>query len=160
MNFNQKLMILVKMCLFMFTFLLICACGQAEKYETIEVFVIETLDDNQNDKGMFETTGYKVVNAITIIEEGKTHIKSDVKSIEDFYDREGNYIQTEIIHSYANKSKMLLTEEGNTLKEELQEPSTILITPDYTKNYKLQNMTQEEKARVKEHVLAFMEKLK
>ncbi|NOU73748.1 hypothetical protein GC098_20395 [Paenibacillus sp. LMG 31458] len=159
MNFNKKLMILVKICLFMFTFLLISACSQTEKYETIEVFTIETLDDNQNDKGFFERTGYKIVNAITTIEEGKTHMKSDIKSIEDFYDMEGNYLQTEIIHSYSNKSKLLLTEEGNTLKETIQEPSTILITPDNAKNLKLNNMTQEEKAQVKEHLLAFMEKL-
>jgi hypothetical protein len=143
----------------MFTFLLISACSQTEKYETIEVFAIETLDDIQNDKGFFERTGYKIVNAITTIEEEKTRKKSDIKSIEDFYDMEGNYIQTEIIHSYANKSKFLLTEEGNTFKEKLQEPSTILITPDNAMNFKLNNMTQEEKAQVKEHVLAFMEKL-
>ncbi|CAG7651112.1 hypothetical protein ACFQI7_21390 [Paenibacillus allorhizosphaerae] len=145
MNFNKKLMILVKICLFMFTLPLISACSQTEKYETIEVFAIETLDDNQNDKGFFERTGYKIVNAITTIEEGKTHMKSDIKSIEDFYDIRGNYLQTEIIHSYSNKSKLLLTEEGNTLKETIQEPSTILIAPDYAKNIKLNNMTQEEK---------------
>ncbi|CAG7630159.1 hypothetical protein PAESOLCIP111_03174 [Paenibacillus solanacearum] len=86
-------------------------------------------------------------------------MKSDIKSIEDFYDMEGNYLQTEIIHSYSNKSKLLLTEE-NTLKETIHEPSTILITPDNAKkNLKLNNMTQEEKAQVKEHLLAFMEKL-
>lgn len=135
------------------------ACGQTEKHETIEVFVVETFDDKQNDQGMYETTGFKVVNAITSIEEGKTHLKADVKAIEDFYDLDGLYIQTEIIHSYTNKSKMLLTEEGNTLKEELQEPSTILITPDNAKHYKTKDMTTEEKAQVKEHVLALMEKL-
>ncbi|WP_337099151.1 hypothetical protein [Paenibacillus sp. YIM B09110] len=100
------------------------------------------------------------MNAITIIEEGKTHIKSDIKSIEDFYNTEGNYIHTEIRHSYANKSKMLMTEEGNSLKEELQEPSTILISPDHANNFKLKNMTQEEQTQVKEHVLAYVEMVK
>jgi hypothetical protein len=159
MSFNKKLIILVKICLFMFTFLLIGACSQTEKYETIEVFAIETHGDSQNDKGFFERTGYKIVNAITTIEEGKTQTKSDIKSIEDFYDREGNYIQTEIIHSFANKSKLLFTEKGNTFKKQIHEPSTILITPDHAKNMKLNNITQEEKAQVKEHILAFMEKL-
>jgi hypothetical protein len=157
---NKNSMILLKICLYTVTFLLIGACSQTEKYETIEVLVIEIFNDNQNDKGIFETTGYKIVNAITIMEEGKTHIKSDIKSIEDFYDMEGNYIRTEIRHSYANKSKMLMTEEGINLKEELQEPSTILISPDNAKNFKLKNMTQEEKAQVKEHVFAYVEMLK
>ncbi|NQX58011.1 hypothetical protein HQN88_03955 [Paenibacillus qinlingensis] len=152
-------MILVKICLLMFTFLLISACSQTEKYETIEVFTIETLDDNQNDKGFFEQTGYKIVNAITTTEEGKTHRKSDIKSIEDFYDMAGNYLQTEIIHSYSNQSKLLLTIQGNTLKETIQEPSTILIAPENARNMKVNNMTQEEKVQVKEHLLAFMEKL-
>ncbi|WP_246320040.1 hypothetical protein [Paenibacillus qinlingensis] len=159
MNSNKKLMILVKICLLMFTFLLISACSQTEKYETIEVFTIETLDDNQNDKGFFEQTGYKIVNAITTTEEGKTHRKSDIKSIEDFYDMAGNYLQTEIIHSYSNQSKLLLTIQGNTLKETIQEPSTILIAPENARNMKVNNMTQEEKVQVKEHLLAFMEKL-
>jgi hypothetical protein len=119
MNFNKKLMNLVKICLFMFTFLFISACSQTEKYETIEVFTIETHDDNQNEKGFFERTGYKIVNAITTIEEGKT-------------------------------------EEGNTLTGIRQEPSTILITRDSAKNLKINNITEEEKAQVKEHVLAYM----
>lgn len=154
-------MVLVKIFLFVVTLLLISACSQTEKYETIEVFAIETFDDNQNDKGFFERTGYKIVNAITTIEEGKTHIKSDIKSIEDFYDIEGNYFKTEIIHSYASKHKLTFTEEGNTIKETTHEPSTILITPDNNEknNLKLSNMTHGEKAQVKEHVLAFMQKL-
>lgn len=158
MNLNKKL--LMKICLFLFTFLLINACSQTEKYETIEVFTIETFDGNQNDKGFFEQTGYTIVNAITTIEEDKTYIKADTKSIEDFYTIEGNYLKTEITHSYSNKSKLLLTEEENTIKETIHEPSTILITPDSAKKkLKLNTMTQEEKAQVKEHVLALIEKL-
>ncbi|OCT13357.1 hypothetical protein A8709_03650 [Paenibacillus pectinilyticus] len=159
MNFNKKLIIFVKICLFVFTFLLVSACSQTEKHETIEVFAIETFDDHQNDKGFFERTGYKIVNAITTMEEGKTNVKSDMKSVEDFYDMEGSYVQTEIIHSYSNKSKLLLTEEGNTHKDKLQQPSTILLSPDNFKNLKLNNLTQEEKDQVKEHLLAIMKKL-
>ena len=160
MNINKKLMFLVKISLFMFTFLLISACSQSEKYETIEVYAIETFDDNQNDKGLYEQTGYKIVNAMTTIKEGETYINSEIVSIEDFYDMEGNYIQTNIIHTNSNKSYLLHTEEGNTHKETIHEPSTILITPDNVKNnFKLIKITQEEKALVKEHLLAFMEKL-
>lgn len=159
MNSNKKLVRVAKICLFMFTFLLISACSQAEKYETIEVYALETLQDIQNDQGLYVKTGYKIVNAITTVEESKTHLKSDMKSIEDYYDQNGMYIQTEIIHTYANKSKLLLTEEGNTQKAKLQEPSTILISPNHANNFKLNDMSQEEKNQVKEHVLAYMEKL-
>ncbi|OAS15126.1 hypothetical protein A8708_22370 [Paenibacillus oryzisoli] len=152
-------MSLAKFCLFMFTFLLISACSQADKNETIEVFALETFQDIQNDKGLYVKTGYKIVNAITTVEESKTHLKSDIKSVEDFYDGNGTYIQTEIIHTYANKSKLLLTEEGNTHSAQLQEPSTILTPSNPADNFKLSDMSSEEKKQVREHVLALMEKL-
>lgn len=159
MKYNKKILIIVKTCLLMLTCLLISACGQFEKYETVEVYMIETFEDNQNDEGIFETTGYVIGNSITIVKEGKSNINSDVKSIEDFYDVDGNYLRTEISHSNAKKSKMLLTEEGKNLKEELQEPSTILITVQNAKNFNSNDMTSEEKTLVREHVLAMIDKL-
>jgi len=159
LNSNKKKIMVVKICVFMLTILLISGCEKNERYETIEVFGIETLADEQNDEGIFDETGYKLVNAITIIEEGKTYIKTDVKSIEDYYDMEGNYIETEITHSYYSRSKMLLTEDGNTVKAKLQEPSTMLTSPDNAGHFKSIHMTQEEKDKVKKHVLAFMKKL-
>ncbi|WP_223702641.1 hypothetical protein [Sutcliffiella deserti] len=56
-------------CLFIVSIFLISACGNVEKVQHIEVFVTETSE--QNDEGFYETTGYKKVNSITSIEEGK-----------------------------------------------------------------------------------------
>ncbi|RSL29908.1 hypothetical protein D7Z54_28640 [Salibacterium salarium] len=114
------------------------ACGNVEKIENIEVFVIETLEEN--DEGFSETTGYKKVNAITNIEESENHLETDSKVIEDFYDIEGNYIRTEIIHSNFNKSKVTQAEDGEERKEEIQEPSTILIPDDNIEYFELDNM--------------------
>ncbi|WP_438313631.1 hypothetical protein [Sporosarcina sp. FA9] len=133
------------------------ACSNVEKVQHIEVFVTETSE--QNNEVFFESTGYKKVNSITSIEEGKNHIKTDIKAIEDFYDTKGNYIRTEIIHSSFNKSNVTQAEDGENRKEELQEPSTILIPDKNFEQFKLDNMTNEEKEKVKEHVLSFMDML-
>ncbi len=145
------------MSLLLLSIFLLSACSNVEKVQHIEVFVIETLE--QNGEGFFETTGYKKVNSITSIEEGKNHIKTDIKAIEDFYDTEGNYLRTEIMHSSFNKSNVTQAEDGENRKEELQEPSTILIPDENIEQFKLDNMSKEDKEKVKEHVLSFMDKL-
>lgn len=138
------------------TFLL-GGCGDVEKIQHIEVFVIETLEENE--EGFFEKTGYKKVNAITSTEASENDTKTDVKAIEDFYDMEGNYIRTEIIHSRFEKSDITKAEDGEERKQEIQEPSTILIPNENIEHFKLDDMTKEEKEKVKEHVLSFMDKL-
>ncbi len=45
--------------------LLFNACSNVEKVEHIEVFVAETLE--QNNEGKFDATGYKKVNSLTIL---------------------------------------------------------------------------------------------
>lgn len=141
----------------MISIFLLSACSNVEKVQHIEVFVTETSE--QNDEGFFETTGYKKVNSITRIEEGKNHIKTDIKAIEDFYDTEGNYLRTEIIHSSFNKSNVTQAEDGENRKEELQEPSTVLIPDENIEQFKLNNISEEDKEKVKEHVLSFMDRL-
>ncbi|MEC1716266.1 hypothetical protein [Schinkia azotoformans] len=141
----------------MISIFLLSACSNVEKVQHIEVFVTETSE--QNDEGFFETTGYKKVNSITSIEEGKNHIKTDIKAIEDFYDTEGNYLRTEIIHSSFNKSNVTQAEDGENRKEELQEPSTVLIPNENIEQFKLDNVSKEDKEKVKEHVLSFMDRL-
>lgn len=150
------------------TFLL-SACSNVEKIQHIEVFFIETSE--KSDEGLFETTGYKKVNAITSIEEGKNYIKTDIKSIEDFYGTERNYIETEIIHSTSTLSGVTQALNNKNRKKKLQEPSTILISDEDVENNKLKNaeiegatiehfsldtLTEEDKEKVKEHVLSFM----
>ena len=141
----------------LFSIYLLSACSNAEKYQHIEVFMIETSE--QNNEGIFEKTGYKKINSITTIEEGKNHIKTDIKAVEDFYDIDGKYIKTAILHYTYEKSKVTLVEKGEDKKGELQEPSTILIRETNVDYFQLDNMTDEEKEKVKEHVLSFMDKL-
>ncbi|QFF98651.1 hypothetical protein PB01_07285 [Psychrobacillus glaciei] len=148
---------LLNLCLFTIPVFLLFACSSIEKYEHIEVFVAETMEDNK--AGLYEATGYQKVNAITYIEEGKTYIKTDVKSIEDFYDTKGNFIKSEITHSYFTTSYITNVVRGDNLKEELQNPSTILLPDDYKGHSKSENMTKEEKEQVKNHVLSFTNKL-
>lgn len=145
------------MCLLTFAFFLLSACSNVEKVQHIEVFVAEILE--QNDKGFSVKTGYKKVNAITTIEEGRNHIKTDIKAIEDFYDTEGNYLKTEIIHSNFNKSYVTLADDGDNRKGVLQEPSTILIPDDNIEHFRLENITEQERKKVNDHVLSFMDKL-
>lgn len=136
---------------------LLSACSNTEKYQHIEVFAIETSE--QNNEGFFEKTGYKQINVITTIEEGKNHVKTDIKAVEDFYDIDGKYIKTEILHYTYEKSKVTLVEKCEDKKVELQEPSTILIPETNIDYFQLDNMTDEEKEKVKEHVLSFMDML-
>ena len=145
------------MSLLIVSIFLLNACSNVQKVQHIEVFVTETSE--QNDEGFFETTGFKRVNSITSIEEGKNHVKTDIKAIEDIYDTEGNYIRTEIIHSNFNKSNVTQVEDGENRKEELQEPSTILFPDESIELFKLDNISKEDKEKVKEHVLSFMDML-
>lgn len=139
------------------SFFLLSACSNVDKIQHIEVFVIETFE--QNNEGIFENTGFKKVNSITTIEEGKNHIKTDIKAVEDFYDIDGNYIKTEILHSNYEKSKVNLVENGEEKREELQEPSTILIPENNVEYFQLENMEKEDEEKVKEHVLSLMDLL-
>ena len=152
-----KVMNAIKIVFVSFVIFLLSACGNVERVEHIEVYMAETTE--QNDDGLHEITGYKKVNAITTIEEDKKYVKTDIKAIEDFYDTEGKYIKTEIIHSTFNKSHITQVEEGENRREDFHEPSTILLQKDDLKTYQLDNLSEGEEEEVKEHVLSFMDKL-
>lgn len=136
---------------------LISACSQVEEFEHIEVFAIERLEENK--EGLFEVIGYKKVNSITTIVEGKNQIKTDIQAIEDFYDIDGNYLKTEIIQSSFHKSNVTLAEDGENRKKELKKPITIFIPDENLEHFQLDNMTKEQKEEVKDHVLGFMDLL-
>lgn len=139
---------LITLCLL--SIYLLSACSNTEKGEKIEVFVIKTLEH--------ETGDYKKVNSVLNTEESKNYIKFNLVAIEDFYDIDGNYIKTEILHSKYEKSKVTLEQNAEDKKVELQEPSTILISENSVKNFRgLDYMTKEEKEKVKEHVLSFID---
>ncbi|MCG3088357.1 hypothetical protein [Sporosarcina cyprini] len=143
---------------------LLVGCSEVERIQHIEAFFTETSEEGKN--GLFEKNGYVRVNAITTSEEGKNYIKSDSKTIEDFYDLQGNYLNTEVKHVTTTTSKV--TQTGNTKirDKQLQHPSTILITDKDVENFQAQNtmvleyfsltssMTDEEKEAVKEHVMS------
>jgi hypothetical protein len=118
---------------------------------------VETTAENKD--GFFSINGYKKVNAITMIKTSDNHMNTDVKALEDFYDIEGNYLKTVVLHSTFNKSKVTLSEEGEESTKELQEPSTILIPVDKRGGFVLNQMTEEEKKNIKEHVLYYVEQL-
>lgn len=147
------------MCLILIPTFLLIACSNVEKYEHVEVFVVETMDESKSEIP-YETTGYKKVNAITNMEEGKNYIKADIKSIEDFYDVDGNYTKTEIIHSYATTSNVTNVTHGDNLKEVLQEPTTILIPTDEKGPFRVDDLTEEQKEQVKNYVQSYTDKLK
>lgn len=128
-----------------------------EKFQHVEVYVIEILE--KNDEGFSEITGYKKVNAITSTEASEKYVKTDIKAIEDIYDTEGNYVRTEIIHSNFEKSYITKAEDGEDRKVEIDNPSTILIPDENIQHFKLDNLTKEEKEKVKEHVLSAMDML-
>jgi len=140
----------LKKSLFIIPLLLLFACSNTEKYEHVSVYVVETLGEN---------AGYKKVNDLTNVVEGKNYITVNTKSIEDFYDKDGNYKRTEIIASDYTSSDITNVGHGEDLKEELQKPFTILIPEDMYEPFKLFDMTEEEKERVKKHILSYTENL-
>lgn len=138
----------LKLNLFILVILLLNACGNVETIEHIEVYVVE----------MPGQGGFKKVNAITILQEGEKYIRGNTKSVEDFYDKDGSYIKTEITHSTGNKTYISPVIDGDVRKKELQEPSTILIPNGDIKNFKI-DLTTDEKEQVKKHVLSCMDLL-
>ena len=146
---------MLKVSLLLSVMVLLGACNDVQKGQHVEVYTIETLE--QNDEGIWEKDGYKKVNVINSSEESDKQIKTDIKAIEDYYDLKGNYIRTEVIYSYYNKSLVTLYEEGDERKKELSEPSTILIPDDNLEHFSLDDLTKEEKKRVKEHILSYMD---
>lgn len=137
----------LKLNLFILAFLLLNACGNVVTIEHIEVYVEE-----------IPRQGFKKVNAVTTLQEGEKFLRGNTKSVEDFYDMDGNYIKTEIIHSTGNKTYISPAIDGDVRKKELQEPSTILIPDEDIQNFKI-DLTTDEKEQVKKHVLSFMDLL-
>lgn len=127
-------------------------CGKVERYVHYEAFVTDVSE--QNEDGLSKATGFKKINAITVVEEGEHHLKTEIKEIADYFDLEGKYIKTELVHTRSNKSKITLVEDGDRKKEILYEPSTILILDERLKERSDIDLTEEEKIQVKKHVAA------
>lgn len=136
---------------------LLSACNNFEKNQHIEVFVIQTTEENNGEYS--EKSGYKKVNSITSVKKGVDYIKTDIKTIEDFYDMKGDYISTEITHTKVNKYNNDQAEYSENRNKKIYEPSTILIANKNLENFNLENMTKEDEKKVKEHVLSLVDKL-
>lgn len=141
-------------CLISSIILLLGACSQAEEVQHIEAFGIEVLE--QNAEGLYEPVGYKKVNAITTTKENKNYTRVDLKTVEDFYDTEGNYTKTVVTHEQSYKSNVLDTRDGFRRTEELHEPSTILIPEEDAANFRGDQLSVDEREQLKKHVQSFM----
>ncbi|RJE87041.1 hypothetical protein D3P07_17885 [Paenibacillus sp. 1011MAR3C5] len=136
---------------------LMSSCGSMDVVRHIEVFVHESMEVNE--EGDYEVTGHIKANAITTSEESKNLLRTDVKMIEDYYDSDGNFIKSEVSHSRSHKSDISITDGGFSHKKELQEPSTIFIPEEGYEQFRMKDMSDEEKEIVKEHVLSYMKML-
>lgn len=67
--------------------------------KTVETFTIETYSDTKNEQGIYELTGYKEVNSITSITKSIDTISTKIESIEDYYDINGEFIETIVYKS-------------------------------------------------------------
>ncbi|MFC4104164.1 hypothetical protein [Paenibacillus xanthanilyticus] len=149
---------LAPLALFLAALLVLSACGSGTKHvEHVEVFIVETLE--QNEAGFYEAIGFKKVNAVTTIEEGKNHVKTDTKTIEDYYDTAGRHMKTEIVHSSLHKSHVTLAEDKDHRTATLEEPAAILLPDGESGPFKMNKMTEAEKTKVRAHVQSFIDQL-
>ncbi|MFS0577387.1 hypothetical protein AB1K83_17370 [Sporosarcina sp. 179-K 3D1 HS] len=148
---NGKVFLLISL-------LLLGACSKNEVFEHIEVFSIETMDESEDPVIPYTLSGHKNTNSITYTREWRDKVKFEVSAIEDYYDTDGNYIKTVVFHSSGEHKKLHNQISGDKEEEELNEPSTILLSPEY-KQTSLE-LTEEEKERVKRHVESYVDRLK
>ncbi len=131
----------------------LCSCQKADEQkvdkETIEAFMTETVEQIA---GVYETTGYKKVNAITTVKETKHVLYTRVQAIEDYFDDEGTYLKTVVMDEWAEKAKLLRTTDGNTASTEMKGPLTIHL-PDARSEMSIKNLSEQEQAETKAHIL-------
>lgn len=74
-----------------------------DEVSTTEVLIIENMSDHPNEKGFYEKNGYVVMNSTTKVTSKASYpILIEVQSVEDNYDLQGNYINTQVKHSVIN----------------------------------------------------------
>lgn len=124
---------------------------------TVEAFTLETLSDTVNKEGQYEVTGYKSVNSITDIKESPDKIYTKIISIEDYYDKNGIYLNTlvtsnEVENDY-NTGKAFLTYSNSTHEE----PLTIHSDKNLYKENSALSINEEK--QIKGNVLKYTKKL-
>ncbi|MGO4180037.1 hypothetical protein AB4Z17_02560 [Paenibacillus sp. TAF43_2] len=138
--------------------ILLSACSNTVKVEHVEAFSIEIFSEKNKD-GFYEQAGFKKVNSITALAENKNYTSSEIKMVVDYYDLDGKYVKSEIVHSKFSKSHITMVEDGDDRKKELQEPSTIIIPDDNLQNFRSSALSDDEKKQIKQHVLNLLDRL-
>ncbi|MBB6454949.1 hypothetical protein HNQ94_003438 [Salirhabdus euzebyi] len=111
--------------------------NEEEKTEKVEAYKAETVSHEEGD--------YKLVNSqISMFGTGE-NLKVEARLIEDFYDKEGNYIKTRLLHS---------TTQNGDEEVYIDEPMTIILSEQFGENEPMANeLTEQEKEDIKEHIL-------
>lgn len=122
--------------------------------ETIESFTVE--ESELNSEGIYVPIGYKKVNAITYVKDNKHVIKTHVRTIEDFYDLEENFVKTIITNSYYEKLKINHSETSYNKNHEVSGPLTI-HAPDKNDKSSIAKLNSEELEEVRNHVVTIIE---
>lgn len=140
--------------------LLLVACSEAEVVEHVEAFTIETMSDTPNSSGLYVKTGYKRENSVVLFKEWNSKLHAEVSSITDFYDLNGNYVNTIVSYTFSKELKLHNTIDSRKEQVELMEPTTILAPDISVVMGETKNLTDEEKERVRARVFKYVDEFK
>lgn len=70
------------------------------------------------------------MNSITALAENKNYTSSETKMVVDYYDLDGKYVKSEIVHSKFSKSHITMVEDGDDRKKSFRshQPLSSLMT--------------------------------
>lgn len=128
--------------------------------ETIESFIIDTTSEEPNEEGIFEQTGFKTVNSITIINKKSDNITTaSVYALEDYYDLSGTYkyslsLSYEIQKDYQEGK--LYSRESKSKKHEILNRNFVPQTSSNNKGFYIEDSNKDE---IKKVILDEMKKL-
>lgn len=129
--------------------------------ETVESFVIEVLSNTSNSEGIYELTGFKKVNSITEITENENKIYTKIIVVEDYYDIEGNYIETIVKMDEFENDYKTGKALHNFQEKKFNQPMTIKTGShqNFLNGRFSIELSEAEKKQVKNNVLKYVEKL-
>lgn len=123
-----------------------------KEHTTVESYEIETLADELNEDYIYENTGTKKVQAITTIIEKPNKVESEITSIQDYYDLEGNFLKSVVlVENFSNNYK---TGEATYKQKEKQYKTPQILnkqvfntSPD--EKFKEEILTTDKKEKIK-----------
>ncbi|MFJ7935058.1 membrane lipoprotein lipid attachment site-containing protein [Sporosarcina sp. NPDC096371] len=137
--------------------LLLASCSEAEVVEHVEAFTIETMSDTPDSSGLYVKVGYHRVNSVSFLKEWGDKVQGETSSIEDFYNLDGDYVSTRVTYSYGEALKRHNLLDGKNEYIELTEPTTILAPAMSSGVIETKSLSEEEKEKVKAHVLKYVD---